>query len=139
MPKDRNDNDEKLVHQLSEAIEGLTRAIHCGVEWAKHQNENQTILYRIERKIDQIMASQAEVAADLRTANAQLRKLIADTAGVQPAVDALLAKIVELEALVVAGAAVSQELIDAVAETKTLAQAVDDNVPELPTPPPPTP
>lgn len=82
------------------------------------------------------MATQAEIAADLRISNTQLRKLIADTAGLQPAVDALKAQIVELEALVAAGGTVTQELIDAVAETKTLTQAVDDNVPELPAVPP---
>lgn len=136
MLKGRNDDDARLVHQLSEAIEGLTRAIHCGVELAKHESERNTILYRMEQKIDHIMATQAEVAAELRTANNQLRKLIADTAGIQPAVDELKAKIVELEALVALGATVSQELVDAVAETKALAQAVDDNVPELPVVPP---
>lgn len=81
------------------------------------------------------MATQAESAAELRTANNQLRKLIADTAGIQPAVDELKAKIVELEALVAGGTATQQELADAIAETKTLAQAVDDNVPELTEPP----
>lgn len=82
-----------------------------------------------------IMATQAEVAAELRTANTQLKKLITDTAGIQPAVDALKAQIVVLEALVAAGGAVTQELVDAVAETKQLTQTVDDNVPELATPP----
>ncbi len=85
------------------------------------------------------MATQAESAAELRKANEQLRKLIADTAGIQPAVDALKAKIVELEALVASGNATQQELVDAIAETKTLTQTVDDNVPELPVTPPPTP
>ena len=81
------------------------------------------------------MATQAEIVADLKTANTQLRKLIADTAGLQPAVDELKAKIAELEALIAAGGTIGQELVDAVAETKSLVQKVDDNVPEPPTPP----
>lgn len=135
MPKD---NDERRrENDLVEAIQHLACELKEFREQVRIETETMTILNRIERKIDTMAATQAELVVDLRKANEQLRKLIADTAGIQPSVDALLAKIAELEALVVAGAAVSQELIDAVAETKTLAQAVDDNVPELPTPPQP--
>ena len=84
---------------------------------------------------NRFMATEAQILADVKTANARLRKLINDTAGLQPAVDALKAKIVELEAIIAAGGTIGQELVDAVAETKALTQTVDDNVPELPAAP----
>lgn len=74
---------------------------------------------------------QAALVADLKVTNAQLRKLIADTAAQQLSVDALKAKVLELEDLVAKGGQIGQELKDLVAETKSLTQTVDDNVPEL--------
>lgn len=110
--------------KLVTSINNLAHAI-------RESHSNEAVLQRIGELERKIMASQTELAADLRTANTQLRKLVADTAGIQPSVDALTAKVAELEALVAAGGTIGQELIDAVAETKALTQAVDDNVPEL--------
>lgn len=123
--------------QLSESISLLAQAV-CGLtEQLIADSATKSILCRIECNIEKLMATQQELVADLKAANTQLKKLVADTAGIQPSVDALKAKIVELEALVAAGTGtpISQELIDAVAETKSLAQVVDDNVPELQEPP----
>lgn len=110
---------------LEEAIRLLARELGE----IRERNEH-SLLHRMDQHLHKIMATQAELAADLKAANTQLRKLISDTAQIQPAVDALKAKIVELEALVAAGGTIGQELVDAVAETKTLVQTVDDNVPE---------
>lgn len=83
-----------------------------------------------------IMATQAELVADLKEAAARQKQTIIDIASVQTNVDALKAKIVELEALVAAGGAIGQELIDGVAEVKSLAQQTDDSIPNPPPVPP---
>lgn len=84
-----------------------------------------------------IMATQAELVADLKTVVAQLQKLDGDTRVLQQSVDAANAKIAELEAIIAQGGTIGQELIDAVAEVKAAVQVVDDNVPEVPAPPVP--
>lgn len=72
-----------------------------------------------------IMASQDELAAEIRAANAQIRK----------AVDEVLEKIAALEEAV-RNNPPAQSIIDAVAELKAASQAADDVVPDAP---PPTP
>lgn len=134
--KDRHDNQfEEAAHKIAESICGLAGVVLQLTNEIHHQNDNKAILHRLAEMENRIMANQAQLqaqlVADLKLANAQLRKLLGDTAGIQPAVDALKAQIVELEALIEAGGAIGQELVDAVAETKSLAQQVDDNVPEL--------
>lgn len=112
--------------ELSDAIRLLAREL-AGI---RERNEH-SLLQWMDQHLHKIMATQAELVAELKTANAQLRKIINDiAAAAQPDVDALKAKIVELEALVAAGGTIGQELTDAVAETKSLAQSVDDNIPE---------
>ena len=81
------------------------------------------------------MASQAELAADLRAVRAQQEKTAKEIADVQSGVDSLKAKIVELEKIIADGNAPSQELVDAVAAVKEQAQIVDDLIPDLPAPP----
>lgn len=137
MPKDRN-GDERLVHQLSEAITGLTCAIEKWRDQAEQDNNIQSVLCRLEQKVDNIMATQAELAADLRAVRAQQEKTGGEIATLQGSVDTLNAKIVSLEALLAAGGVVTQELIDAVAAVKEQAQIVDDQIPDV-VPPPPTP
>lgn len=125
------------LNQLVHALSHLTHELREDREQRKHDN-NKAILERLAQMEKHIMASQAETAAELRLANTQLRKLIEDTSGLQPAMDALKAQIVILEALVAAGSATAEELAAAVAETKALVQTVDDNIPERPVLPPPT-
>lgn len=86
------------------------------------------------RDIIKIMATQAELAADLRNVTAQLVKVGGETKALQASIDALHTRITELEAIVAQGGTVTQELVDAVAAVKAAAQAADDNVPDV-TPP----
>jgi len=77
-----------------------------------------------------IMASQAELTADLRAVLAQQKKTSAEIATVQGSVDTLKAKIAELEAIIAAGGEVTPELVTAVADVKAQAQVVDDQLPD---------
>jgi uncharacterized protein YPO0396 len=101
----------------------------------------QTATKKILRKIAGIeriiMATQVEIVAGLKVVLTQLKKLDNDTKVLQGSVDTLQARIVELEAIIAnqpAGTA-SQELVDAFNAVKVAVQTVDDNVPEVPTPP----
>lgn len=79
-----------------------------------------------------IMATQIQLTADLKAVLAQQKKTSQEIASVQAATDVLTAKIVELEAVIAAGGEVSPELADAVAAVKAQAQAIDDQIPDLP-------
>ena len=83
-----------------------------------------------------IMATQAEILADLKAAIVSLKQVNKDTKEAQASIDALKAKIVELEALIQAGGAITPEIVEAVAEVKSLAQTADDNLPNTPEVPP---
>jgi len=107
----------------------------CAIRELGNNDKHSAILNRIAEMEKKIMSTQQELTTELRAANAQLRKLITDTGGLQPSVDALKLKISDLEALVAAGGTIGPDLVDAVAETRNLVGAVDDNVPELPSPP----
>jgi hypothetical protein len=72
-----------------------------------------------------IMATQAEVAADLRAVTARVAKIGTE-------VGATLAKVVELEALLAAGGPVTDEVLTALAELKVQAQATDDLIVDAP-------
>jgi signal transduction histidine kinase len=76
-----------------------------------------------------IMATQAEILADLKASIVSLKQVNEDTKDAQKSIDELKAKIVELEALIQAGGAITPEIVEAVAEVKTLAQSADDNLP----------
>ena len=65
-----------------------------------------------------LMATQQELAAQLRDVLAQQKKTSTEITSVQASVDTLNAKIVELEAVIAAGGEASQELTDAVAAVK---------------------
>lgn len=75
------------------------------------------------------MATQAEIVADLKAAVVSLKQVNKDTKEAQASIDALKAKILELEALIQAGGSITPELVEVVAEVKTLAQSADDNLP----------
>lgn len=78
-------------------------------------------LLRIEHKLGVIMVKQSEVAADVRAATEQLRKIGAETTE-------LLAKVDELEEAASNQDNASDELTAAVAALKEQAQKVDDLV-----------
>lgn len=131
------DNDERRdrPNDLAEALYHLTRQLVRFVE-AMQSTDNTAILNRIAEMETKIMATQAELAADLRAVRTQQEKTAAEIAEVQAAQTVSLDKIKELEVLVASGGTVTQELIDAVDSVKTQAQVVDDLIPDVPTPPP---
>lgn len=81
-----------------------------------------------------IMASQAEVAAELRTVKTQIGKVQAEVISAR---DKLTAKITELEAIIAAGTAgeASAELVTIKDELKAVVQGLDDVTPDEVTPP----
>lgn len=83
----------------------------------------------IHNKLDTIMATQTELAAEIRASNLQIRK----------AIDEVTTKIAALEEAV-RNNPPHPDIVAAVAELKTASQAADDVVPDAPAPePPPTP
>ena len=127
-------NEEHLHH----AVEKLTCAIGRMADALEAGNNQQAILHRLAEMEKRIMASQTELAAQLRDVLAQQKKTSTEITAVQSSVDTLNAKIVELEAVIAAGGEASQELTDAVAAVKAQAQVVDDQIPDLPPAPPTT-
>lgn len=83
-----------------------------------------------------IMATQAELATDLRIVLAQQKKTAGEIAALQLASVILKTKVAELEAALLSGS--SQELADAVAAVKAQAQAIDDQIPDVAVSEPPT-
>lgn len=116
-----------MINKLVRAIEELSHAIR--------ELRDQEALRRIERKVDQIMATQKEMADDLKLVHAQQVKTAGEIALLQEAQNVAITKIAELEALIAAGGTVTQELVDAVAAVKTQAQIVDDLIPDVVPPP----
>lgn len=83
---------------------------------------------------DYIMATQAEVTATLKTAAGQQKKTIEEIKAAQAAMDALNAKIVELQAIITAGGDASPELVEAANEVAALAHTADEALPDIPPP-----
>lgn len=130
-----NNKLAKAISDLACSVDRLCETLCAHSGESGQSEQTQIILKRMEEMENKIMATQAELTADLKSVTAQLKKLDGDTKALQTSVDTANAKIVELEALVAAGGTIGQELIDAVAEVKAAVQVVDDNVPEVPTPP----
>jgi len=82
-------------------------------------------LLKLAKESRNIMATQAEAAAELAAKTAQIRK----------AIDEIVTKIAALEEAV-KNSPVSQELADAIAALGVAVQAADDIVPDAPTPTP---
>ena len=76
-----------------------------------------------KRRHAEIMATQAEVAATLRTVTAQIAKIGTETS-------ATLAKVLELEEVIKNGGNASEEVLAALEALKVQAQATDDLVPD---------
>lgn len=79
----------------------------------------------LNRKLDTIMASQEELAAEIRASNLQIRK----------AIDEVTAEIAVLEEAL-RNNPPHPDIVAAVAELKTASQAADDVVPDAPAPAP---
>ena len=80
----------------------------------------------VHTKLNTIMASQQELAAEIRASNIQIRK----------AINEVTAKIAALEEAV-RNNPPHPDIVAAVAELKTASQAADDVVPDAPAPEPP--
>lgn len=84
-------------------------------------------LRSINQKLEMIMATEAEIVADLGLVKDQLVNIGLESS-------ATLDKVSELEAIIAAGGGsggtVTQALVDAVAELKAQAQLVDDLTPD---------
>lgn len=129
---------EKLVAVISLVAHEVCRLreqMEKEFEWRKshHGLATKQDLREMETRI---MASQAELTADLKAVLVQQQKTSGEIATLQASVDAQTVKIAELEALVAAGGTISQELIDAVAAVKAQAQIIDDQIPDVVPPPP---
>lgn len=120
-------HEHQLLCSIINALDGLTKEIHL----AHSKHETNTLLLELTRKVDQMAKTQSELAADIKTATEQLKKIGTETS-------ATLQKVTDLQAIIDAGggvgSTVTQELIDAVDALKTQAQVVDDLVPDAPTP-----
>lgn len=115
---------------LSTAITSLAHAIRALAHSTNDRLESR--LDRIDERLKAIMATQVELAADLRAVLEQQKKTQGEIKSVQTAVDALKAKIVELEEIISNNptAEAIPELVQAVADVKNQAQVVDDEIPD---------
>lgn len=89
-------------------------------------------LDRIEQTLKYIMATQAELAAQLVALKNQQNKIAKEQSD---RFDAQLAKIAALEAAI-ANAPVTAEVENALTELKAATQALDDTIPDAPVEPP---
>lgn len=120
------------LKQLTDAVSKLTNVLaQQGSGAGSVSNAD------LKKLLEQIIMTQKEAAEALQLAVKQLNKLDGDTKVLQTSVDTANARIVELEAVIAAGDEASPELIAAVQAVKDAVQIVDDNVPEVPTPPNP--
>lgn len=132
MSKESRDEVRQDKHpELTEVLVSLTHELHALHQAISNANNN-AILIRLAEMERKIMATQAELAADLRAVRAQQEKTATEIAALQEAQNVAINKITELEALVAAGGTVTQELVDAVAAVKAQAQVVDDLIPDAP-------
>jgi cob(I)alamin adenosyltransferase len=136
MPHDQS-NDSRFDRKLAEAVYVLAVEVKAlrdqkssEFEWFKShlQLATKTDLKEMEKRI---MATQAELAADLKAVLEQQKKTSGEIKTVQDSVDALKVKVAELEAIIAAGGTIGQELIDAVAAVKAQAQVIDDQIPDV--------
>lgn len=92
----------------------------------------------IRRLLEKIMVTQAEHAQALREVANQQRKTIGEIGTLQTTITSLNSKVEELQKQlddIGAGGELTQEVLDAFAEVKSLAQQADDEIPDVPTPP----
>jgi ribosomal protein RSM22 (predicted rRNA methylase) len=114
----------ELAH-LTQAIEGLTHELRA--DTIRHQTDR--ILDRIQQLENKIMATQAEIAAQLRTQTDVINKIGVET-------DKSLQLIKDLQTAVDNQTNATPELIDAANALAAQLKIVDDKVPDTlpPTP-----
>jgi len=126
--------DRRDQPDLAEALFYLTREVHALHQAISHGNNN-AILSRIDQLERTIMASQAEIVADLKESLAAQKKTATEIVALQAGQDALTAKIVELEALVAAGGTIGPELVEVTADIKAQSKTNDELIPDVVVPP----
>jgi hypothetical protein len=82
------------------------------------------LLHLLHRKVNFIMATQAELANDLRNVTTQITKIGVETAKT-------LQKVIDLEELLANGGNTTPEVDEALAALKAQAQLTDDLVPDV--------
>lgn len=132
MVNERHDEDRREDNRLADAVRLLAGEIH-----ELRHNRTHVILDRLTQMENKIMATQAELSADLRAVRAKQEKTAQEIADLQTAQNVAIQKIVQLEEVIAAGVTPSQELVDAVAAVKSQAQIVDDLIPDVGVPPTP--
>lgn len=80
-------------------------------------------LHLLHRKVNFIMATQTELAAELRNVTTQIAKIGVETGKT-------LQKVIDLEAALAAGGTTTPEVDAALADLKAQAQLTDDLVPD---------
>jgi uncharacterized coiled-coil protein SlyX len=127
-----------MEHSINELAKVIYRILQ-EIDEKRTNHNTHAILDRIAEMEKKIMATQKELADDLKLVLAEQQKTAEEIKAVQASVDTLNAKIVDLEGQLASGSIVSQELIDAVAAVKAQAQIVDDLIPDsFPAPAPAT-
>ena len=116
-PKDESDQPKHTIGWLQRIFQFL-------VEWKAEKCND-------KNKLDKILMNQAELAAGLNAIQTQVGKVAAEQAAKS---DALIAKVAELEAIIAAGGDVTPEVTTALEGVKTALQALDDVIPDAPTP-----
>ena len=94
----------------------------------RHDHDD-PLISQLLQKVNLIMATQAQLAADLAAIGAQVTKIGTETAGLQQ-------RITELEAAIETAGGTTPEVDAALAAVKTQVQVVDDLVTDAPTPTP---
>lgn len=124
------------MFSLPKAIASLAHAISALVVELQHQNNNQVILQRIEQVERTIMSAISDFAAKQNAFNDRVDTAVA---GITSDVDALTAKIVELQNTSGSITAEDQALLDAIqARSEAVAtklEALDALNEKAPTPP----
>jgi chromosome segregation ATPase len=90
-------------------------------------------------RIHTMEMTQAELAASLRAAETQLKKIAAEVGGVQTEVGTLKTQVAELEAIIAKGGPITPELAAAAAAVREQVQIVDEKIPDPQPPPQPEP
>lgn len=132
MKEERHDEARREDNRLADAVRLLASEIH-----ELRHDSSHVILDRLTQMEHKIMATQKELAEDLKLVLEKQVKTAGEIADLQTAQNVSLEKITALEEVIAAGVTPSQELVDAVAAVKTQAQIVDDLIPDVGVPPTP--
>lgn len=103
---------------------GWVNAARCSMKWFFHYLK---LWFLLPIHVRRLMATQAQLADDLKAVTAQVAKIGVETGKT-------LQKVIDLEAIIAAGGNTTPEVDAALAALKTQAQATDDMIPDESTP-----